>query len=246
MKIIFYNIAYGTGVDGSWKQYLRDTWRFFWTPRGPFRNIGETLQRAKADVICLAEVDGGSFRNRFRCQAKALSKKLKLPFFKTNIKYHPRSIWQWMSMVRKHHDAILANRKGEIRRHHLKSGMKKLVQEFIVDGISIFTVHLAVLSKKVRRKQLSELAEIIKDCPRPHIVCGDFNINTGLEELKEFIQKTKMKRVTKSPSFPSIDPKWYLDLFLTSPDVNIMETGVIPVKYSDHLPIWITLGKQNV
>jgi len=120
--------------------------------------------------------------------------------------------------------------------------MKKLVQEYVVDGYSIFTVHLACLSRKVRKRQLEELAEIIKDCPRPHIVCGDFNINTGLEEIKDFVQKTKLKRITRRPSFPSVKPIWYLDLFFASPDVKIRGTGVISSMYSDHLPVWVDVS----
>lgn len=242
MKIIFYNMAYGTGMNGSLKNYFKSTLRFFWLPLRILRDMATTLLEENADVLCLAEVDSGSFRNRFRSQAKDLAKRLKLVNVISQTKYHPHSIWQWMSIIRKQHDAVLSKDAGELRRHQLKSGMKKLVQEFIVNGHSIFTVHLAVLSKRVRKKQLRELAEIIKHCPRPHLLCGDFNINSGLEELKEFIKSTKLRRITESPSFPSIKPIWYLDLFLVSPDVLIKQAGVIRVLHSDHLPVWVEVA----
>lgn len=242
MKIIFYNIAYGTGMDGHWKNYLRKTWRFFWLPFGTFRDMVKLLQKENADVICLAEVDSGSFRNRFRSQAKALAEKIPLPFFHSETKYHPRSIWRWMHLIRKQHDAVLSRHEGEMKKHYLKSGMKRLVQEYVVNGYSIFTVHLAVLSRSVRQRQLRELAHIIKECPRPHIVCGDFNINTGLEEIKEFIQSTRLISLIKSPSFPSIKPVWYLDLFLASPGVKIHRAGVINTLHSDHLPVFVEVA----
>ena len=242
MKIIFYNMAYGTGMDGNWKNYVRKTWRFFWLPFDIMRDMVQTLKNENPDVICLAEVDGGSFRARFRCQAREMAQKLKLGFVQTASKYHPKSIWRWMHMVRKHHDAILSRRKGEFRMHHLKSGMKKLVQEYIVDGVSIFTVHLALLSKKVRQKQLKELAGILKECPRPHILCGDFNTLSGIEELTEFIKETKLQHLIQAPSFPSIKPYRYLDHFFASPDIKIRRAGTIPVTHSDHLPVFVELA----
>lgn len=244
MKLVFYNMAYGTGMNGSWKRYLKETWRFFWLPLEVLRNIAKTMKEADPDVLCLAEVDNGSFRNRFRSQSKQLSRMLKLSHAYTQTKYHPKSIWQYMHLIRKQHDAILSRHKGQIKRHNLKSGMKKLVQEFIVDGYSVFTVHLAVLSKRVRRKQLKELTEIIKECPRPHILCGDFNISTGLDEITDFLKKTKLKLAFREPSFPSIKPIWYLDLFLVSPDVKIEDAGTIPVLHSDHLPVWVEVSKK--
>lgn len=241
MKVLFYNMAYGTGMNGSWKKYITTAWRFLWTPRPVLRKIADTLEQEKADIVCLAEVDGGSFRSRFRSQAKKLAKRLKYPFCRSETKYHPQSVWQYMMMVRKHHDAVLSMRQGEMKRHHLKSGMKKLVQEFITDGISVFTVHLAVLSKRVRRRQLEELGEILRRCPRPKLLCGDFNIHHGLSELSDFLERSGLNRVETTPTFPSIRPKRYLDLFFASPDVTIEKAGVVPVTYSDHLPVWVKL-----
>lgn len=239
MKIVFYNIAYCTGLNGSWKQYVMNSWRFFWLPRKARKKIVDILQAEGPDVICLAEVDSGSFRNRFRSQAKQLSKKLTFPFSYTQSKYHRWSPWKFMTVVRKQHDAILSRKHGTLVRHELRSGMKKLVQEYIVEGVSIFTVHLAVLSKRVRKRQLRELAEILKLCPRPLLVCGDFNIHKGLDELQDFIKTTGLRRLIKEPTFPSVAPKRYLDLFLASPSIKVKKAGVVDVQYSDHLPVWV-------
>lgn len=245
MKIIFYNMAYGTGLNGSWRQYLLNIWRFLWLPFKAFKQIAQTLRKEKADVICLAEVDGGSFRNRFRCQAKALSSRLKLPFFKTKTKHHPWSIWRYLLMTHKHHDAILSKKKGKIKYHHLKTGIERLVQEFVIDDVSIFTVHLAVLSKKARRKQMKELAKILKNCPRPKVLCGDFNFHKGIDEVKEFLKETKLKLAHAPKSFPSFKPSRAIDLFLTSSELKIKEAGTINVDHSDHLPVWIKLKKLH-
>lgn len=242
MKIMFYNIAYGTGMNGSWRQYIMQSWRFFWLPFKARRHIIEMIKKESPDILCLAEVDGGSFRNRFRSQAKYFAKKLLLPFYHSQTKYRKWSIWKLMTMIRKQEDAILSNKKGEFVVHQLQSGMKKLVQEYIVDGISIFTVHLAVLSERVRKNQFKELAKIIKNCPRPHLVCGDFNIHNGLKEIKGFVRSTKLQRLVKQPTFPSFLPSRYLDIFFASPDVKVKDVGVVNVPYSDHLPIWVEIN----
>ena len=41
---------------------------------------------------------------------------------------------------------------------------------------------------------MKELTEILKKCDRPYIVCGDFNIHKGVDEIKDFIQKNKTVR----------------------------------------------------
>lgn len=241
MKIIFYNIAFGTGLNGSWKQYILKVTRFLWTPLWAIRKIAETLKKEKADVICLAEVDNGSFRNRFRCQAKALATWLKFRFFRTQNKYVPWSIWRFMAVVRNQHDAVLSHHEGEVKTHHLSVGMQRTVMEFAVKGVSIFVVHLAVLSRKVRRQQMKELAAILKKCKRPYLVCGDFNLHHGLREIKRFIKKTKMKLVRTPKTFPSFRPDRTIDLFLSSPGLRVKEAGIINVPFSDHLPVWVRL-----
>ncbi|MBU0706059.1 endonuclease/exonuclease/phosphatase family protein [Patescibacteria group bacterium] len=243
MKVMFYNIAYGTGMNGSWRQYLTRSFRFFWLPLRAMKKMTEALKKEKPDVLCMAEVDNGSFRNRFRSQARQIARKLQLPYFKSVTKYRHHSIWQYMTMIRRQHDAILSNRKGEFRTHQLKSGMKKLVQEFVAEGISIFTVHLAVLSRRVRRRQLKELTGILKKCQRPHLVCGDFNIHKGLEEVDEFICLTGLRRVIDQPTFPSVSPTRHIDLFFASPDVKIVNAGVVHIDYSDHLPVWVEINQ---
>jgi endonuclease/exonuclease/phosphatase family metal-dependent hydrolase len=234
-------MAYGTGLNGSWKQYIFKCRRFFWLPFFHMRKITSLLKTQCADVLCLVEVDGGSIRNRFRCQAKKIAEKLGFDFWFKKSKYHPKSPLRFLPFTRGNYDAVISKTKGDMKIHYLNSGLKKLVQEFIVDNISIFTVHLAVLRKNIRKMQLKELSEILKNCPRPFILCGDFNIFKGLEEISFLLSSNNLQLVKTSPTFPSIKPKKHLDLFLASQNVKIKDAGVIDVKYSDHLPVWIQM-----
>ena len=245
MKILFYNIAYSTGMNGSIKRYLNTMWRFFWISGKVIKKIAKTLKEADPDVICLVEVDSGSYRNRFRCQTKALSKKLGYPFSESENKYHPKSIWRWMTLIGSQHDAVISKRHGKITAHYFSKGIQRLLTEFEVDGISIFIVHLPVLRKKMRKKHLSELAEIVKNSKNPYIVCGDFNIQTGYKELEDFIEKTGVELIETPMTFPSIKPSRTLDVFLIGPSLKVKEANVINVEHSDHLPIWIELDTDK-
>ena len=238
---MLHNIAYGTGLNGSWTQYLYKVWRYIWLPFYSTRRLLRMLRDQNADVLILLEVDDGSIRNRFRSQVKKFAKRLKHTHFYSALKYHPKSIWKYLIYFKKQHDAVLSKIKGEYKAHYIKSGMKKLVQEFTVNGISIFTVHMGVLSKTIRQMQFGEIANILKKCPRPFILCGDFNIHKGLDELKEFINQTGLKRIEMSPTFPSHKPKRYLDLFFISPGIEIKDFGIVKSEVSDHLPVWITI-----
>jgi len=244
MKILLYNIGYGTGLNGSWKHYLLKFWRYVWAPKKIFKKIIELIDGESADVICILEIDEGSIRNRFRSQTNMLTNKTTRSFFSSNSKYGKKSLSQKIPIIRKQHDAIFSNESGEMIIHYFKNGAKKLIQEYVIKGLSIFAVHLALTNKETRQKQLEALAAITAQCPRDYIICGDFNIFKGLHEVEEFIKKNNLTLAQTEPSFPSIKPKKNLDLFITSPGIKIKQTGVIQSKLSDHLPVWIEIENE--
>ena len=241
MKILVYNIAYSTGLKGSLLGYLTNFWRYLiWAPRKTFQNLVEFLEKENADIICLLETDIGSLRNRFRSQVKSIAKKLSLPFFWSASKYGPKSLLRLFPTFRKQHDAVLSRIQGRMQTHYLKSGGKKLVQEFIVQGISLFVVHLA-LRPGLRKKQLLEMTDLLKQCPRPFLVCGDFNIFRGLHEVQDFIRENHLTSVQTQATFPSIRPKVLIDLILASEQIRVRDVGVLDALHSDHLPVWVEI-----
>lgn len=241
MKILLYNIGYSTGLKGSFKEYFLKFWRYFRVPKGHIHKIAKFLKTERADVVCLLETDAGSFRSRFKSQTQAIMRKLRYNFWKTSSKYHPGSWYCKLPFLAKHHDAILSRRSGKVIQHYLKNGMDTLVQEFIVNNISIFTVHLGVLRKKLRKVQMKEITEILKKCPRAHLVCGDFNIYNGLEEVREFLKETHLKLVQKNPTFPAFNPCRPLDLIMVCESIKVKTSGVINSLFSDHLPVYVEI-----
>ena len=119
--------------------------------------------------------------------------------------------------------------------------MKKLVQEYIMEDLSIFVVHFSVLSEKSRKKQFKELSEIIQKCPRPYLVCGDFNIFKGMVEVIPFIKENQLNWIKTDFTFPSFKPKRHLDLIMACESIHVKASGAIKSIFSDHLPIWIEI-----
>jgi len=241
MKILLYNIGYSTGLKGSLKEYFLKFWRYLRAPKGHIYKIAKFLKSQRADVVCLIETDAGSFRSRFKSQAQAIVRKLRYNFWKTSAKYHPDSWYNKFPFLSKHHDAILSRQSGQVIQHYLKNGMDTLVQEFIVNNISIFTVHLGLLRKKLRKVQLKEIAQLLNKCPRAHLICGDFNIYNGLEEVREFLKEAQLKLVQKKPTFPAFNPRHPLDLIMACESIKVKTAGVVESLFSDHLPVYVEI-----
>ena len=144
-------------------------------------------------------------------------------------------------MVRKQGNALLS--KNPILReefHYLDIGMKKLIIEVETEDVIVFLVHLA-LGGKTRQKQIVQLYDLVKNCKKPVIVAGDFNVFWGEEEIEMFLQASDLKNINtrKDPTFPSWNPKRELDFILCSKEIKVNSYEVIQTQLSDHLPILI-------
>ena len=144
-------------------------------------------------------------------------------------------------MVRKQGNALLS-KKPVLREefHYLDIGMKKLIIEVETEDIVVFLVHLA-LGGKTRQKQIVQLYNFVKNCKKPVIVAGDFNVFWGEEEIEMFLQASNLRNINirKDPTFPSWNPKQELDFILCSKEIKVKSYEVIQTQLSDHLPILV-------
>jgi endonuclease/exonuclease/phosphatase family metal-dependent hydrolase len=103
------------------------------------------------------------------------------------------------------------------------------------------------LSKRIRHKQFAELEELIRKRKRV-ILCGDFNVFSGPEELYHLLGQCNLRIVNqpKDFTFPTCKPRKALDLFLCSHDVRIMDIRVLDtVTASDHLPVILEVALHH-
>ena len=237
-RLLVYNIAYGTGAPSSFSHSLLSAHRYLRPTNRHFARISKFIEKAKADIVGLLEVDTGSVRSAFKNQAEVLANQLRhYPHCST--KYGDGLAGRIVPILRKQGNAILA--KSEASRgvfHFFPDGFKRLIIELDAGDFSFFLVHLA-LARRAREGQLRHLAELLSGRRHPVIVGGDFNVFGGLRELVDFQAALRLSNPNRAhlPTYPSWKPKHQLDFILCSKEIRALDFQVPDVRLSDHLPV---------
>jgi endonuclease/exonuclease/phosphatase family metal-dependent hydrolase len=200
--------------------------------------IIEFIRSLDPDIMGLVEVDEGSYRARRRNQAEIIAEELG-HYHVYESKYGVASFTRRLPIFSKQGNAFLSRDTiANERFHYFEQGVKRLVIELELENLTIFLVHLA-LTFRTRQHQLSDLYELVKGTPTPHIVAGDFNAHWGDREIDLFLAATGLanSNATGMPSFPSRAPKRQLDFILHSPEIESRKLWIPNVTYSDHLPL---------
>ena len=237
MRILVYNIAYGTGSPGGIHKRLLTAHRYLKTDAEHFEKISAFIEQSNAEIVGLVEADAGSYRTGYRDQIAELAAQLK-HYHIESVKYGENSFSRNIPILNKQSNALLTrDRSIEAKLHFFSRGMKKLVIEAEINGVKIFIVHLS-LRQAVRAKQLRILADMIP-ANTPVIVAGDFNAVAGSDELQNFMLDTGLINPNREdqPTYPAWKPKRQLDYLLHSPEIIPEHFEIPQVVYSDHLPL---------
>ena len=241
MRLLVYNIAYGTGCPGGEAKRLLTVHRYLRTSAFHFSQIVGLVYDLQPDVIGLVEADSGSWRTSGLSHPEKLAQLLSeevLTVPKPDSKYGPTSFLSRMPYLKSQTNALLARSDSEEKKHYFPCGTKKLILERESDGITVFLVPLG-LSRRVRVRQLDYLRELLPK-GRPIVLAGDFNTFRGENaELAEFMRDTGLVNANTAhqATYPAWKPLKQLDYILVSPQVEVEHFEVIPVLYSDHLPL---------
>lgn len=238
MRLMVYNLRYGTGTGAHFHLPFPMAGLLLPT-RTKIRRISEFIKNCRPDVLCLVEVDQGSFLRCNRCsQVETIANELG-HCAHTALKYRPGSLVSALPIMRKQSNAILT-REAPVTQsmHYLRHGVKRLVLDVNLPEVRIFLVHLS-LRREHRAEQLDQIAGILKNVRKPHIVAGDFNAFAGDVELKPFFEKTGLRNASSGgqPSWPSWAPRHQLDFILHSPEITVTKFRVPTVRFSDHYPL---------
>ncbi len=243
MKILFYNLGYGRGINGSVSSYVKRGASIVYhradSQRKVLNQVVELVQEQQPDIFAFAEIGLGSFRNQNISQHEYLTANLLRVSKDLSASKYGVS---WLGSLPFHvgnGNGVISFTDATISKHYLTLGRKKLILAVQTPEATIFTLHLPLVQKH-RAEQLRELVHLVNQCATDVIVCGDFNIFKGLEELREFQFATNLKLSSqRHKTFPSHKPRLELDTFLyrfSSPDIQPVHR-VLPVSLSDHLPI---------
>ncbi|MBE6367367.1 MAG: endonuclease/exonuclease/phosphatase family protein [Lentisphaerae bacterium] len=240
MRLLVYNIAYGTGSPRNTLQLLAGAARYVRTPERYFRAITHLVRHFRPDVAGFLETDNGSFRTGGTSQVAVLSDLLQSSgnggFY---TKYAPQSYLAKLPYCRHQTNALLVRNAvaGREWRDFMPCGAKRLILGREYNGVEILLVHLA-LTAAVRRKQLDYLAQLVQP-GKKMIICGDFNTFGGYRELLHFLRKTKLKSANKihQATYPARNPTKELDYILYSPQLELKNFQIKRFPGSDHLPL---------
>ncbi len=241
MRILVYNIAYGTGGPQALFEHLCTMHRYIRTPHTHLEKILGFIQEVDPDVLGLIEVDTGSYRTNYKNQVEVIANHIS-HHHHSSVKYGRRLLPNSIPILRKQANAVLTKQKVPHGKFHFfPVGFKRLIIEVEVEGIKFFLVHLA-LQKAIRRKQISHLAKLA-DGGGPVIIAGDFNTLSGAHELHALQDRLGLFNPNGShlPTYPSWKPRKQLDFILCSKSLKVKNFRIPDVKLSDHLPLILEL-----
>jgi len=237
VRFLLYNIRYCAGIGARFHTplpyagYLKQS-------HAVLDEIIEFFEQVEPDIIGLVEVDSGSFRTGYRCQAKRIAERLG-HFHVVETKYGNGSMAGRLPVLNRQGNAVLSRFPIlEHRFHFFAQGVKRLVIEVSLEKLSVFLVHLS-LTYRNRQYQLEQLYRIIRKSEKPVIVAGDFNVLWGGRELDLFLAASGLVSANhhNKPSHPSRAPKRQLDFILHSPEITVQDFQIPQVRFSDHAPL---------
>ncbi|MBW2981846.1 endonuclease/exonuclease/phosphatase family protein [Candidatus Woesearchaeota archaeon] len=248
VRLIVYNIEYCEGMTGKWYDYLK-FWRMLSSPPDVEEKLIGWLKKKNPDILALIEVDRGSLRSRFEDIPQFIEHKLGFTSMVDFVKYPFVSflrVFHFLPVLREQSNALLSKYPlFEVKHHLLHEGTKRVIIEASVKcprKLTLFVAHLA-LGTKTRKKQLEELAELIRKKKNPVILMGDFNVFHGRQELDYLIKKTHLNDTYELDytrikfTEPAYHPTRRLDYILVSNEIKVKDYEILKAEFSDHLPV---------
>jgi len=237
MRILFYNIRYGTGSGWDYHLPLPFT-GFFRKTSARIRRIGRFVDSMEPDIICLVEVDGGSYRQDSYSQAGQLASMMGWEY-KFSCKYGSDSPLNRLPIFSSHGNALLSSVPIlSSQECYFSRGVKRTFLSVEFEDFHVVLSHLS-LGRQARKIQLQELARHCSLLSKPVILVGDLNLLHGPSEMRPLMQETSLKDTDKlaRPTFPSRKPKLRLDYLLASEGISVKNVEIPGVRLSDHLPV---------
>lgn len=226
------NLGYCSGLNGSLSDYVLHGARYLHTPRRIAVSVADAVRKLTEteipDICCFLELHKKS----------ALVKDMR-DYHCSDIedKYGLRSLLRCLPFFRDNCNGFFARADVPFKKLFFTKGSKKLIYELeIENGGTLLMCHFS-LSASVRQAQFRELETIIQ-LKNKVILCGDFNIFKGTDELAELMSLCRLRSAVHSATFPAVRPKKTIDLFLCTEDINVTRCETVrDFRGSDHLPV---------
>lgn len=239
LRLLSYNIQAGVGTRG-YHQYVTHGWKHLLPHRRQhdnLRQIGSYLR--EFDLVGLQEVDGGSFRSRFINQTEYLAQVADFScwYSQTNRR---------LGRFAQHSLGVLSRLPiGEVHEIRLPGAIPGRGAMMLRLGgeaapLVVMIAHLA-LGRRARRRQIDFICRLLSSY-RYAVLMGDLNCDVHSAEFGALLQGSGLcQPLMAEKTFPSWRPMRQIDHVLVSPELRVLDTEVLGVHASDHLPIAVEL-----
>ena len=234
LRLLSLNVQVGIS-NHSLQHYISSLWQHILPSRLRMPTLDKVGGLLSAfDLVALQEVDGGSFRSGFQCQARFLSQQGGLNHWHVQTN---RDMGFWAQ----HSNAVLSRHRMESVIEHtlpgLVPGRGAIEVDVILDNqpVTIVIAHLA-LGKRTRMQQLQYLADLLQDRDNA-VLMGDFNASTAWLLESSPLANTQLSSQVTMHTYPSWRPKKDLDHILVTPSLMVSNYRVLEDRVSDHLPV---------
>jgi endonuclease/exonuclease/phosphatase family metal-dependent hydrolase len=250
-KILFSNIGYARGIDGSLWQYVKSIGRFFYCSPTIQQQVLEQMKsiidHEQPDLCCFVEIDQGSVHSAYFNQMDALMD-AEYKFCDISDKYGHNSTLGRMPLHAGKSNGFMSRTEYPFKRLYFNSGTKRLVYRIdLNDKLHMFFAHFS-LDRNVRLKQFHEVHELIKMAEGEAILMADFNIKQGFSELQPLLDDTNLHLLNKEdePTFTFHNLRLALDLCICSRSLaSRAELRIIPQPFSDHDALLLNIAPNQ-
>lgn len=252
LKILFSNLGYARGIDGSLQQHISRFFRNFYhsvnLQKQVLAEFKALVAEADPDLCCLVEIDQGSPHSSYFNQLHALVDDT-YPFYDIADKYGEKSFLRRMPLHIGKSNAFLSKQNYDFQRLYFRFGTKRLVYHLQpYPGLHIYFAHFSLL-KKTRFRQFEEVNAMIRNIEGDVVILADFNVTQGFSELQPLLEGTRLHIVNKpnEHTFMFHRRQLALDLCLCSrnllPRLNLK---IVDQPFSDHDALLVSIEPQEL
>jgi endonuclease/exonuclease/phosphatase family metal-dependent hydrolase len=247
MRILFSNLGYATGINGTLRQHAGKALRHAFQTKAMQHRIlakfSAIMAQENPDLCCLVELDQGSIHTAYFNQITALAC-ANYPIFDIADKYGPGSRASQLLFHRGKSNGFLAKSPQRFERLYFEHGTKRLIYKIILTStLTLFFAHFS-LKRQVRARQFLEMRRLAQDSGGDVLIFGDFNTLNGLSELGPLLDGDFL-HLLNPPDKPTFRfHRWQhtLDLCLCSPGLlSSCSLTVIDQPFSDHAALLLDI-----
>ena len=246
-KILFSNLGYAKGINGSLSHHIRFFGRHFYNrlviQQHILRQVKDIIVAEAPDVCCFVEIDGGSLHSAYHNQISSLSDDI-YHFNDISGKYGDD---RWISKAMFHRgksNGFLARQKLVFERLYFRNGTNRLIYKIsLPDDITLLFAHFS-LNRKTRARQMHEVRDLMEACQGEIILMADFNIMGGFGELAPLLETKAMKILNEDhlPTFTFHKYQKTLDGCLVSSGLaERARIKIIDQPFSDHKALLVEI-----